>query len=554
MKKSRDDYLTVFFIGIAALYILASLAFPMYSILSKSFENKDGVLIGLENYKYYFSNPSLFYSIYNSLFVSIITTVISVTLSFLFAYALTRSCMIAKPFFRSIAMIPILLPSLLAGIALIYLFGNQGIFKELLMGKSIYGPIGIVIAEVFYTFPHALLIIITALSIADARLYEAAKVLRASPMKTFFTVTIPSAKYGLMSACFVVFTLVITDFGIPKVVGGQYNVLAIDVYKQVIGQQNFEMGAVVSVVLLVPALLAFIVDRIVQKKQVSILTARSVVYEPKKNKTFDLIMFAYCSLITLCILTVVGMCLYASLIKFWPYNLSFALKNYQFDLMDGGGWDSYYNSIKMASYTALFGTIIVFTSAYFVEKARSFRSARTMMHLLSMMPMAIPGMVLGLAYIFFFNSPSNPFNFIYGSMAILVICTITHFYTVSHLTALTALKQIDNEFESVASSLKQPFYKMFFSVTVPISLPAIFEIGIYFFVNAMTTVSAVVFIYGPKTTLASVAVLNMDDAGDIAPAAAMGMMIFYTNAAVRIAYVLITKKVLVRFQKWRYKT
>ena len=287
MKKSRDDYLTVFFIGIAALYILASLAFPMYSILSKSFENKDGVLIGLENYKYYFSNPSLFYSIYNSLFVSIITTVISVTLSFLFAYALTRSCMFAKPFFRSIAMIPILLPSLLAGIALIYLFGNQGIFKELLMGKSIYGPIGIVIAEVFYTFPHALLIIITALSIADARLYEAAKVLRASPMKTFFTVTIPSAKYGLMSACFVVFTLVITDFGIPKVVGGQYNVLAIDVYKQVIGQQNFEMGAVVSVVLLVPALLAFIVDRIVQKKQVSILTARSVVYEPKKNKTFD---------------------------------------------------------------------------------------------------------------------------------------------------------------------------------------------------------------------------------------------------------------------------
>jgi iron(III) transport system permease protein len=385
-------------------------------------------------------------------------------------------------------------------------------------------------------------------------LYEAATVLRAGPIKTFFTVTIPSAKYGLMSACFVVFTLVITDFGIPKVVGGQYNVLAIDVYKQVIGQQNFEMGAVVSVVLLIPAMLAFVVDRIVQKKQVSILTARSVLYQPKKNKVLDTIMLAYCTIISLCILTVVGMCLYASLIKFWPYNLSLSLKNYQFDLMDGGGWDSYYNSIKMASYAALFGTIIVFTTAYFVEKARSFKSARTMMHLLSMMPMAIPGMVLGLAYIFFFNNPNNPFNFIYGTMAILVICTITHFYTVSHLTALTALKQIDNEFESVASSLKQPFYKMFFSVTVPISLPAIFEIGIYFFVNAMTTVSAVVFIYGPKTTLASVAVLNMDDAGDIAPAAAMGMMIFFTNAAVRIVYVIITKKILVRFQNWRTKT
>ena len=189
MIKSKDDYHTIFFIGITATYIIATLALPMYAILSKSIENKDGIFIGLSNYKYYFSNPSLFYSIYNSLFVSIVSTVISVTLSFMFAYALTRSCIKAKPFFKTIAMIPILLPSLLAGIALIYLFGNQGIFKELMMGKSIYGPIGIIIAEVFYTFPHALLIIITALSIADARLYESAKVLRSSPIRTFFTVT-----------------------------------------------------------------------------------------------------------------------------------------------------------------------------------------------------------------------------------------------------------------------------------------------------------------------------------------------------------------------------
>ena len=66
-----------------------------------------------------------------------------------------------------------------------------------------------------------------------------------------------------------------------------------------------------------------------------------------------------------------------------------------------------------------------------------------------MLPMAVPGMVLGLAYIFFFNNPANPLNVIYGTMAILVICTVTHFYTVAHLTALTALKQMDPEFEAV---------------------------------------------------------------------------------------------------------
>ena len=552
MKKSRDDYLTILLISVTAIYMLIALAFPMYAILSKGLQNKDGVFIGFENYINYFESPALVYSIYNSLFVAITTTFITVTLAFVFAYALTRSCMIGKTVFRSIAMIPILLPSLLAGIALVYLFGNQGIIKELLFGYKIYGPIGIIIAEVFYTFPHALLIIIIALSIADARLYEAATVLRSKSIRTFFTITIPSAKYGLISAIFVVFTLVITDFGIPKVIGGQFNVLAVDVYKQVVGQQNFEMGAVVSVVLIIPAVIAFIVDRIVQRKQVAILTSRSVVYEPKKNRNFDLAMFVYCCLISFFIFTILGMCFFASFVTFWPYNMSLSLDNYQFDLMDGGGWASYYNSIRMACYTAVFGTIIVFSGAYFVEKSRGLKKGRSILHFLSMIPMAVPGMVLGLAYIFFFNHPNNPLNFLYGTMAILVICTITHFYTVSHLTALTALKQIDNEFEHVGSSLKQPFYKTFFRVTLPISLPAIFEIAIYFFVNAMTTVSAVVFIYSYNTHLASVAVLNMDDAGDIAPATAMGMMIFYTNVSVLVAYVLLTKKILVKFQSWRH--
>jgi len=199
------------------------------------------------------------------------------------------------------------------------------------------------------------------------------------------------------------------------------------------------------------------------------------------------------------------------------------------------------------------GTIIIFCGAYLVEKGRGMIIGRNIFHFLAMMPMAIPGMTLGLAYIFFFNNPMNPLHFIYGSMSILVICTIVHFYTVSHLTAVTALKQIDKEFESVSASLKQPFYRTFFRVTTPICLPAIFEISIYLFVNAMTTVSAVVFLYSANTNLASVAILNMDDAGDIAPAAAMGMMIFYTNASVRIAYIILTKKILIKTQAWRKK-
>lgn len=506
---------------------------------------------GLGNFKTYFETPALSNSIKNSVFIAVISTIITVTLAFWFAYALSRSCMRFKGLFRLVALAPILVPSLLPGIALVYLFGNQGMLKELLFGASIYGPIGIVIGSVFFTFPHAFLIISTALAISDARLYEASVVLRASPWRTFWTVTIPGARYGLVSAAFVVFNLVITDFGLPKVIGGQFNVLAVDIYKQVIGQQNFEMGAVVSVVLILPAIVAFAIDRLVQSKQVALLSARSVPYAPTPNARLDWILFGYSSLIAIFILSILGVCQFAALVKFWPYDLSFSLNNFQFDRMDGGGWASYFNSIKLGLLTAVIGTAVIFFGAYLVEKSNGFRTGRTIFQMFAMLPMAIPGMVLGLAYIFFFNNPDNPLNVIYGTMAILVVSTVTHFYTVSHLTATTALQQMDREFESVSSSLKQPTLKLFTRVTVPVSLPAILDISIYLFVNAMTTVSAVVFLYSPTTSLASIAVLNMDDAGDIAPAAAMGMMIFYTNAAARIVHIIASRGVLNRTQAWR---
>jgi iron(III) transport system permease protein len=386
---------------------------------------------------------------------------------------------------------------------------------------------------------------------ADSRLYEAARSLGASRTRIFFTVTLPGCKYGLISACFVVFTLVITDFGVPKVIGGQYNVLATDVYKQVVGQQNFSMGAVVGMILLLPAALAFLADRMVQRRQVAQLSGRAVPLEPTPNRRVDWSMFAACAVIAICILVIIGMAAWASFIRLWPYNMSLTLNNYRFDLMDGGGWQSYYNSLKMAGWTAVIGTVVVFAGAYLVEKSHTFGRLRGLVHLMAMIPMAVPGLVLGIAYIFFFNHPSNPLGGIYQTMTILVICTIVHFYTVSHLTAVTALKQMDPEFESVSASLKVPFYRTFLRVTVPVCTPAILGISIYLFVNAMTTVSAVVFLYGADTTLASVAVLNMDDAGDVAPAAAMAMMIVYTSAAVRVLHYLLTRGIEIRSQAWR---
>lgn len=550
-KVSSEDWIMrAVLVGIA-LYLFVSILLPLYTILSKSFKDADGAFIGLSNYANFFSTPSLFWSIQNSLTVTLLCCFIVVPVAFTYAYALTRTCMPFKGIFKGVALIPILMPSLLPAIALVYFFGNQGIIKSWLFGYDIYGPIGIVMGECFYVFPHVLTIMLIAMANSDARLYEASNALGASRIKTFFTVTLPSVRYGVVSAFFVCFTLVITDFGVPKVVGGKYNVLATDIYKQVVGRQDFEMGAVVSMILLLPAVLAFVADRMVQRKQVALLSARAVPFQPKPSRTGDMAMLTFCAAIGFILISVLAMAAFASFAKFWPYDLSLVLNHYDFDLMDGGSWDAYFNSIELAAWTAVIGTALVFTGAYLVEKSNGFLAGRAGMQLLCMVPMAVPGLVLGLAYVFFFNAPGNPLGFLYHTMPILVICTVTHFYTVSHLTAITALKQMDAEFESVSASLKVPFYRTFIRITVPVCLPAILDISMYLFVNAMTTVSAVVFLYSPDTALASVAILNMDDAGDVAPAAAMGMMIVATAAAVRLLHAILTRGILARTQAWR---
>jgi iron(III) transport system permease protein len=406
-------------------------------------------------------------------------------------------------------------------------------------------------AEVFYCFPHALMILVTALAIADQRLYEAADSLGASRRRIFFTVTLPGAKYGLINAAFVVFTLVVTDFGIPKVIGGRFNVLATDIYKQVIGQQQFEMGAVVGLILLAPAVLAFAVERLIQRKQVALLSARAVPYQPKPAKAFDAVMFLYCLLIAGLLSAVLLVAAWGSFIKFWPYNLSLTFANYMFENFDSAGWSSYWNSIEMSFWTSVVGTSVIFAGAYLIEKTKVFDSLKALTQLIATLPLAVPGLVLGLGYIFFFNHPANPFGFLYGTMAILVLNTVAHFYTVAHLTATTALKQMDAEFEAVSASLKVPFWTTFVRVTVPVCVPAILDIGIYMFVNAMTTVSSVIFLYSTDTKLASVAVVNMEDAGMTAAAAAMAMMIVYTSAVARIGNLVFGQVLLRRTQAWR---
>jgi len=209
--------------------------------------------------------------------------------------------------------------------------------------------------------------------------------------------------------------------------------------------------------------------------------------------------------------------------------------------------------VRLAAGAALLGTPIIFVIAYAIERGPPSPLLRPLLSFLATLPLAVPGLVLGLGYILFFNHPANPLNLAYGTMAILVLNCVTHFYTVGHLTASTAIRQLDPEFEAVGASLKVPLWRSFGRVTLPICLPAILDIAVYLFVNAMTTVSAVIFLYGPGTRLASIAVLQMDEAGQASAAAAMACTILAVTAAVKLAQVAAGGLVDRLTQGWRQR-
>jgi iron(III) transport system permease protein len=535
----------------AAGFLALFFVLPLATLLLRAFGTPEGGFAGLENFRIYATTPALLTAAWNSVWTAALTVVIVVPAAFAHAYALTRSCIPFKPFFRAVMLLPLLAPSLLPALALIYLFGNQGMLRELLFGHSVYGPIGIVMAQVFYCFPPAALILSVALSTADARLHEAAQALRAGHARIFLTVTLPVARYGLVSAAVVVFTLVVTDFGIPKVIGGQFPVLATDVYKQVVGQQNVNMGAVVGLVLLVPAVLAFVLDRWAARQRAATMSGRAVPLVPKPRAARDCPLLLLGSLMAGLLLGLIGVAAWGSLVRFWPYNLSLTLDNYDFGRFDTAGWGALWVSVRMAAATAVIGTAIIVVVAYVLERGPQQGRLAGMVRMAATAPLAVPGLVLGLAHIVFFNHPANPLGWLYGSMAILVLNSIVHFYTVGHLTAVTAIRQLDPEFESVGASLRVPQLITFGRVTVPMCLPAMLEIAIYLFVSAMTTVSAVIFLYGPDTKPASVAVVHMDEAGQASVASAMAVAILAVTSAAKLAQ-LALGAVLGRFtQAWR---
>ena len=504
--------------AVVFLLLLTFVFYPILQVIHRSVAGPEG--LSLANYVLYFSNPRISRTVLHSLFVSSLSTVVTVSIAFVFAYALTRTTIPGKTLLHTLAMLPLVAPSLVQALALIYLFGRNGLVTARLLGVewNIYGWHGIVLSEIFYCIPHALIILFTTLSAVDTRLDEAAQSLGAGAWRTFWTVTVPSAKYGLLSASFLVFNLVITDFGNPKVIGGDYNVLATEIYNQVSGQQNLSMGSTISVILMIPAVCAFLLDFLIRQRDYALITGQARPFLRPSRPATTWAFSGFCWLICAGMVLVYVTIITASFVRLWGYDFTPTLKHYRFESV--GGYGVLWTSLEIAAVAGLAGGVLSLLVAYIVEKKRP--TGARFLYLLSIIPAAIPGTVLGLAYIFAFNRPGVTF---YGTIWILAICNVFHYFTLGVLAGISNLKQIDRSVEEAAVSLGAGVFMTFRRVVFPLTRVAFFSSAMYFFMTSMVTISAVIFLYAPDTKTAAIGVLLLDDAGDSGQAAAMSTLI-----------------------------
>lgn len=531
------------FTGVIMALLLAILAlfllYPVVDICRLSFF-KDGVFT-IQNYLDYFSNPRIFRSFYNSMFVSAITMVITTVLAFFFAYGLTRTTMPAKGLFFTISTLPLIAPTIIQALALILLFGRNGLITRYLLGTdwNIYGAAGIIVGEILYCFPNALFILYTTLSAVDTRLDEAAQSLGASSLKTFWKVTLPAAKYGIASAAALTFNLTITDFGIPVVIGGNYSVLATEIVSQVFGLQRFDLGATIGVILLIPSIMAFMINYYLTRKSYAMISGQARPFLPPSRPLKKWAFTIYSVLISACILLVFVTVFFGSFVRTWPYDFSLTLAHFDFPSLGASVpfWTAFWQSVLPPSplrdmiaikyapiwtsllvslVVAIVGASVTLVAAYIVEKKKP--RGEQLLYSLSVLPAAIPGVVLGLGYVLAFN---KPYFFIYGTVWIIIINVIIANFTLGFLSGTANMKQIDKSVEEAAVSLGAGPVTTFIRIVFPLSKVAFLSTATFFFMRGMTTISAVLFLVSAKIKLAAIEIIFLDVDGRTASANAM---------------------------------
>ncbi len=479
-----------------------------------------------------FTAPTFPKLLSNSLVSAALSTAITVFLAYLMAQRIERTDMRCKGLFRTLFVLPMLIPSISHGMGLVILFGNNGLITRLFqLDAGIYGLAGIVTGSVLYAFPVAFLMLSDVMKYEDSSPYEAARVLGIRKTRQFFSITLPYMRKPMISVIFAVFTLVITDYGVPLMVGGKYTTIPKVMYEEVIGLLDFGKGAVYGSLLLIPAVIAFVVDLLNKDKGNTGFVAKP--FAPEKGKGKLACSYGLCIAMSLFVLLPLVSFVLLAFAKDYPTNLSFTMANIQRALRLKAD-DYFVNSLTIALFVSVLGVGIAFVTAYMSARMKSKMSR--FLHLASITSAAIPGVVLGLSYVLVFKGSA-----IYGTTAILVMVNIVHFISSPYLMMYNSLSKLNENLEGVGQTLGISRVRMVRDVFLPQCKGTLAEMFSYFFVNSMMTISAVSFLATTANKPVSLMINQFESQMQLECAAVVSLAILGANLLIKALARLVHK-------------
>ena len=516
-KGIRHEYLRVLSIG-------CILIFAIFPLLSLAFH------VSGADWQFLMQDRNFWDAVKNSLAYTSVSAIITTVLALLSAYLLETSTLRKKNVYVIALTLGMLVPTISVGLGLRILFGTNG-FIDLLFGVEIEvrGFAGLILGSVMTSFPATFLILYDALHYEDKGPYDAANIMGIRRFSTFFRLTIPYLKIALISAFFASFTLIFSDYGMPMEIAGKVKTLPMYLYDQFMSSFQYGRGSIAGFVLLVPSLISFVFD-LIFKDQSSEKQNRMIGAEKGFNRVSAVLIIILCVLLFLPQFAFITL----SFTKSFPNDLSFTFSHIAniFSNTYGVGLTAYiFNSLKLSFLTALIGTCFAYLLGYMsVRKAGRLGKG---VDLLALSTIAIPGLVLGIGFIFLFKGTNG---FFYGTVFILVVVNIFHFLGSPYLLAKNCLNKINSEYEVIGETLGISKGGIITKVLIPSSVSTLVEMFSYFFLNSMITISAVAFLCTYDNQPLSILITTYEKNSNYEMQSVISLIILFLNIIARVVF------------------
>jgi len=494
---TREPPLLLALLGVVAL-VLAFIVYPQVQVV---------IAPGFDGYAAFLQGGTWVTPLRNSLEVVALSTTTAVLLGFVYAYAMVYTDMRWKPFFRLVGILPLLSPPFVVAAAYILLFGPRGIVTYGIFGQTpiIFGLMGIWAVQTIAFFPFAYQLIADVLSRSDARMEQAARNLGAGPWQVFRTVTLPLSRPGLGAAILTTAIYILEDFGNPQLIGGVFTVLPTQAYSLISGFGDFTGAAAVSTILLVLALGLYLAKLRLDggRSFVTISGRASSMPRPPVPPGLSWACFAGCLALAGLILMVYGALVVSAFTIAFPTNVTFTTTNFQF-VATGSNGDALRNTIVFGTVAAALSAVLALFAGWLVQ--RGDWPGRRALDFLLIMPAAIPGIFFGIGYLTAFNQTWLDWV---DRGWIIVLSMIFWNIPVGYQAAVAGLRQIDRSLDEAATSLGASKLRGFRDVLFPV-LAGSLRVGfVTTFVRAVTTLSVVIFLFTPPTTVATIRIYQL---------------------------------------------